>query len=590
MKAEQCFNAGCLLEIEYICQCTSPETYSCKLHWIEHCDSSDRDHTFKSAFLKPPEGTKEAVLQFLTKEQSKKNKLKNKIIDSFRKNITNSKNSFEESLKKLDFDSEEISNWMEKVLKTQKISKQEQEPILKLLALNPEDAIIKAKTLLSSSSESYGKIKLLYGLNEEIEKKIDSFIKEKFENFLDSRLVEIEKTLLVHEEILKSCTNQQEKVNNSISVLISELEKDKRKFEDWNKEVKIVWENQVNMLNSQLSCMTENINKKLNETIQSQNQFNLNVENKLLIPQELRVKTFAILGQKNDPSTEADFRRTCSKYENELRDTLSSDLFLNHNYQNYISSYILNTSLYLLKNFNNTTNLSIYNTESETENIKTLDIPEPLDIYTCIAQLPKGGLFCFGKNPPSGITLIIDKKYNIRMLPSGVSCYCSSAIYLDRNIYCFGGIDNNGYLNLSEKFDLDRECWIKLSPMLQSDYGCHSVVFDRDILVSGKKNKYLLRYSIDGNVFNRISFEFAENKRKILVNGERIYLIECGGFIYESEIQNIGTWKQVAESKIRDSSPSQVYYSYNKEAIYVGCKNDEGYYKFNLNNKIMIQL
>mmetsp|Transcript_6985 Transcript_6985/g.6835 ORF Transcript_6985/g.6835 Transcript_6985/m.6835 type:complete len:100 (+) Transcript_6985:849-1148(+) len=76
---------------------------------------------------------------------------------------------------------------------------------------------------------------------------------------------------------------------------------------------------------------------------------------------------------------------------------------------------------------------------------------------TCIALLPNGELFCFGDRNFTGITLIIDKNNKVRVLPSGVHCMYSSAIYFNRNVYCFGGTNDNYYnLALSARFDLDK--------------------------------------------------------------------------------------------------------------------------------------
>ncbi|CAG9312539.1 unnamed protein product [Blepharisma stoltei] len=99
--------------------------------------------------------------------------------------------------------------------------------------------------------------------------------------------------------------------------------------------------------------------------------------------------------------------------------------------------------------------------------------------------------------------------------------------------------------------------------MPEIDYGCNSVIFNGKILISGIKNRNLW--------FSEIPYKFGTDKRKILINAERLYLIESNrGLIYESEFGDEYTWNEIAESVI-NGFPHQVYYSYNKGAIYISC-------------------
>ncbi|CAG9316469.1 unnamed protein product [Blepharisma stoltei] len=65
MKAKRCSEPNWEFEVEYSCICPSPESYLCKLHWIDLCELPNRDHTFESVFLKPCERTKEVIFQTL---------------------------------------------------------------------------------------------------------------------------------------------------------------------------------------------------------------------------------------------------------------------------------------------------------------------------------------------------------------------------------------------------------------------------------------------------------------------------------------------------------------------------------------------
>ncbi|CAG9313485.1 unnamed protein product [Blepharisma stoltei] len=227
----------------------------------------------------------------------------------------------------------------------------------------------------------------------------------------------------------------------------------------------------------------------------------------------------------------------------------------------------------------------IYDTENDSKEVRILETPEPLDWGTCIAQLPNGNLFCFGKDYPySGISLIIDENYRVRQLPSGTPCRCSSAIYFNNSLYCFGGENNNRALTLSERFDLNENRWIKLKPLPKADYNCTSVIFNGNIVISGRENKNLLRYSIGSNTFATIPYDFQAEKCKILISAERLYLIECeNGSIYESELSNDTVWRRIGDSII--DYFYQVYLSYNKGGINIATGYILNCFKFNLETK-----
>ncbi|CAG9317522.1 unnamed protein product [Blepharisma stoltei] len=297
----------------------------------------------------------------------------------------------------------------------------------------------------------------------------------------------------------------------------------------------------------------------------------------------LRNKLAEILSKPNNPELEMDFRATCSAIQ---LDTSLDDPPVMQAYEDYLNAYQQKTSLYNLKG----DRLIIYNTETETQEVKILQTPQPLDLYTCTTQLPNGKLFCFGNIAPFGNAALIDLNGGIEVLPSGTSCGFSSCICFNKSVYCFGGY-NKGYLTLSSKFDLDQNRWFQLTPMPRSDYQCHSIMFNGNILFSGYYNRHLFLYSIDIDSFSTIPYEFAIRRRKILINAERLYLIECdkGGVIYESEIGSYMNWIPIEKTIKIDWSTQQVYCSYNKGGICIGIKGSD-YFKFDLKEKRVIEL
>ncbi|CAG9330133.1 unnamed protein product [Blepharisma stoltei] len=53
---------------------------------------------------------------------------------------------------------------------------------------------------------------------------------------------------------------------------------------------------------------------------------------------------------------------------------------------------------------------------------------------------------------------------------------------------------------------------------------CHSIMFNKNILISGRNSRNFLLYSIDIDSFSIIPHEFTET-RKILINAKRMYLL-----------------------------------------------------------------
>ncbi|CAG9321996.1 unnamed protein product [Blepharisma stoltei] len=109
-----CFKKGCELEVQYICQTFSAEIYSCKLHLEELLKLPNRDHMIDSILMEHCEWTKDAVLEYLEKEKSKKEYLKEVFFATFRKELH--RKGIEETLRKLDSDLEEFKRLIEKTV------------------------------------------------------------------------------------------------------------------------------------------------------------------------------------------------------------------------------------------------------------------------------------------------------------------------------------------------------------------------------------------------------------------------------------------------------------------------------------------
>ncbi|CAG9322363.1 unnamed protein product [Blepharisma stoltei] len=568
MMAKKCSLPGCMNEVGCACKCSSPETLLCGEHIGEHANLPNRAHNLESIFMQPCEGTKKAILILLAKENSKYSELRRKIRDSF----SNSEKDLGDFTSKLDCYLDEINDSIEKISQSSKLLKSEQDPILGLLSLQPQEAIEKVKLMTIASRNWYNGAKLYYIFNQKLENLNRSFFTEICGAYLEKRGIQI--TPEMHNKTNKPASIESANVKDSVSLIINENSECLKGPKNENKPIKKPPDNETNLLNFQMSIVSNNIN---NETDSASDVIGT-----------LRNKTAEIFSRPNNPELEIDFRITCSAIH-----TNSFDPPLMQAYQDYLNAYQQKTSLYntTIDKYNKT-NLIIYNTETETEEVKIFQTPESLDVGTCITQLPNGKLFCFGNYyRHSGITVLIDVNGGFEVLPSGTPCGYSSCIYFNSSVYCFGG-ENGIVLNLSSRFDLDQNRWIQLPPMPKADYQCNSIIFNGNILISGYENRNLLLYSIEIDSFSTIPLELARERRKILINAERLYLIECClGSIYESEVGIYSNWRRIGKSKINCVS-SQVYCSYNKGRICISNLERTGkeYYCFNLDQKIMIDV
>ncbi|CAG9324241.1 unnamed protein product [Blepharisma stoltei] len=305
---------------------------------------------------------------------------------------------------------------------------------------------------------------------------------------------------------------------------------------------------------------------------------------------ELRTRKTAILSTINNPELEQDFRKACSLSENYISDPLISQA-----YQECVNAYHQSTSLYLIGEVDKRTSLFVYDTEGEIEHEKVLDFPWKLKKCTSsVAQLPNGELFCTCEIDSSPFNVfIIDKNYGVRVLPTQTKLAFSLAIYFDRSVYCFGPKVHWEQKGMPSRFDLDGNRWCKLA-----DWGAGSfrlgTVFNRKIVISGFQESYLCSYSIDIDAFSWIPYDFIEkNSNKILINAnERLYLISsCNGSVYESEVGNEYAWQKIGQSIIKNDF-YQVYFSYNKEGVYISCISESirKYYKFDLISKVLSEI
>ncbi|CAG9320142.1 unnamed protein product [Blepharisma stoltei] len=297
MTEKKCFEPGCINEVGYSCNCSSPETLLCNEHTGEHVNSPNRAHNLKSIFMHPCEGTKEAILEFLTRENSKYTELKRKIIDSF----PNWEKDLGDFTSKLECFSGEINYFFAKISQVSKRLKSDQDPILGLLSLQPQEAIEKIKLMTITSRDWYKGAMLFYILNQKLENLNRSFFTEICGTYLKKR--NMQNTPEIHNKTSMPTIIEPVNVKDSISLIINEDNESLKGLQSISKPIKNNLENEISLLNSQKSTASKDLINKSKET-----------ESALNVIDTLRNKTAEILSRPNNPELEINFRTTAQKF------------------------------------------------------------------------------------------------------------------------------------------------------------------------------------------------------------------------------------------------------------------------------------
>ncbi|CAG9312686.1 unnamed protein product [Blepharisma stoltei] len=100
MDIKKCFEPACQQETEYLCRCTSHETYWCQIHLEKHCKMTNIIHPFDTIALELVDRSKTAVLELLEQEKSVRGETRNKLIVAYNhdKRLQESLNYFNKAI------------------------------------------------------------------------------------------------------------------------------------------------------------------------------------------------------------------------------------------------------------------------------------------------------------------------------------------------------------------------------------------------------------------------------------------------------------------------------------------------------------
>jgi hypothetical protein len=163
---------------------------------------------------------------------------------------------------------------------------------------------------------------------------------------------------------------------------------------------------------------------------------------------------------------------------------------------------------------------------------------------TTAYKLPSGEVFIVGfSNPLSGDCYIYNPEQNsITNLPKLiVPRYLLSLIYHSHSLYAFGGyLDQDMPTKSSERFDLIRKQWSKLSDMNQARAKASCIGIENLIYIFGGGVDYIEIFDIATNSFNSCHMMIKSLQVVSFLKDDSIYLIDTSGVkIFDKELKNI---------------------------------------------------
>ncbi|CAG9312850.1 unnamed protein product [Blepharisma stoltei] len=186
-------------------------------------------------------------------------------------------------------------------------------------------------------------------------------------------------------------------------------------------------------------------------------------------------------------------------------------------------------------------------------------------------------------NEEEAWTFMIDKDKNMIMLESGTKSTSPALTYYKNYVYVLGGVQNG----VSEKYDVKRKTWENLAPLPQ---GCfcspHSALFEDKILITAICLTQIMIYDIIRNSYTQIQNLKLNNSlnKSILSYNERVYVLEFGRNIYQSEIGDISKWELIGNNQLSNCIV-QSYSVAFKGGIYFVNRNNQ-LIEFNLKTKM----
>lgn len=211
--------------------------------------------------------------------------------------------------------------------------------------------------------------------------------------------------------------------------------------------------------------------------------------------------------------------------------------------------------------------LNTFNLDShETQNKELSVLPEEIDSFISICELPNKSKFCYGND--SGLTFIIDQYKNIKLLPNGKTNWALDSKYYKNFVYAIGG-----YKNLAEKYNLLENKWESCASIPQkfNFNSSRSALIGGRIIIVGIYFENKIIYDIEENDYCIMSgVNLDENVHKFIFTfGNRVYIGVYGENFYESGENDLASWTRLSKTNPVNSNYYQIsYYSLTKDSVF----------------------
>ncbi|CAG9326930.1 unnamed protein product [Blepharisma stoltei] len=236
--------------------------------------------------------------------------------------------------------------------------------------------------------------------------------------------------------------------------------------------------------------------------------------------------------------------------------------------------------------------LFVYNLEEGKKEKVVIEELKSLDSSSCLIQLQNNELFCYeNKGSPyygTNCSWIIDlNTFAIKKaFPSWNLSIGAGGIYLENKVILFGGYRRRDFLKECSQFDLIKQKWTQLPPILVDSYQISCVVFKDIILLCGFVHARVYIYDLRIESCSEISsINLNPLKLKSLMTANsRAYVFEYKGGIFETETEDEYNWSFIGNIPNENLIPFKMY---DQTLIFAESTKTEkvSFYKFDLIEK-----
>mmetsp|Transcript_24781 Transcript_24781/g.24447 ORF Transcript_24781/g.24447 Transcript_24781/m.24447 type:complete len:247 (+) Transcript_24781:138-878(+) len=200
-------------------------------------------------------------------------------------------------------------------------------------------------------------------------------------------------------------------------------------------------------------------------------------------------------------------------------------------------------------------------------------IPE---FYASMCLLPNNEVFCLWNSSSKAFSIKLGSI--IKMYPPRALTNFTGLVYYKGYVYAIGGSGD-----FWEKFDLHKSVWMRIARLPRTTDYCSCTVLGDTILAVGYHSLKLHGYCPDINSYFDCMSVIGDIQKNIFTGNNRGYLMEFGGGIYESEINDPFSWQNIGSNTCKNTFLLSYKALYDDGVYFLNFYYD--LYRFDLKNK-----